>query len=130
VLGPRFGKIWFKFDHNVSPREDCPKYGAKMVSEGKLSQRSLDLVKRWEGAHANAIEGFTLFVAGVLLALHAGVDPARLNGLMAAYTALRLGYLISYLAIEMEGLSVIRTICWWGGNACCLTMLVFAGKKM
>lgn len=130
VLGPRLGKIYFKFDHNLSPREDCSKYGEKMVTEGKLSRRSLDLVRRWEGAHANAMEGFPLFVAGVLLALHAGVEMGRLNGLMAGYTVLRVGYLVSYLAIEKEKLSVVRTAFWWSGNICCLTMLVLAGKQL
>jgi uncharacterized MAPEG superfamily protein len=130
VLGPRLAKIYFKFDHNLSPREDCAKYGEKMVTEGKLSRRSLDLIKRWEGAHENATEGFTLLLAGVLLALHAGVDTGRLNGLMAAYTVLRVGYLVSYLAIEKEEVSVIRTVCWWSGNICCLTMLALAGKKL
>ena len=37
-----------------------------MVKEGKLSAKQLAMVKRWESAHANAVEGYTLFVAGVV----------------------------------------------------------------
>jgi len=37
-----------------------------MVREGKLSAEQLAMVKRWEGAHANAVEGYTFFVAGVV----------------------------------------------------------------
>jgi hypothetical protein len=36
------------------------------VREGKLSARQLAMLKRWEGAHANAIEGFAPFVGGVV----------------------------------------------------------------
>lgn len=100
-----------------------------MVSEGKLSRRSLDMIKRWEGAHANGMENYTLLVAGVLLALHAGVDTVVLNDLMALYSVLRVGYLVSYLGIEKEELSLVRTLFWWSGNACCISMLVLAGKR-
>ena len=88
------------------------------------------MIKRWESAHANATENFSLFVAGVLLALHAGVDVGRLNGLMAAYTLVRASYLVSYIMIQKEELSVVRTLLWWSGNICCLTMMVLAGKKL
>jgi hypothetical protein len=38
----------------------------------------------------------------VLLALHAGVPTPRLNGLMAAYTLLRLAYVATYIYIEND----------------------------
>jgi hypothetical protein len=56
-------KIYYGLDHNVSPREDLSKYGERAVQEGKLSRRTLEKLKRKEAAHANAQEGYTLFVA-------------------------------------------------------------------
>ncbi|TVY71484.1 hypothetical protein LSUE1_G008483, partial [Lachnellula suecica] len=55
-LSARGVKRHFKLDHNLAPREDVAKYGEAMVREGKLSRKQLDLVKRWEAAHANAVE--------------------------------------------------------------------------
>ena len=41
-----------------------------MVKEGKLDRKTLDRVKRWESAHANAVEGYSLFVGGVVSLPH------------------------------------------------------------
>jgi len=130
ILSTRFIKQRYRFDHNGSPREDVAKYGEAMVKEGKLSAKQLAMVKRWESAHANAVEGYTFFVAGVLLGLHAGVPTQTLNGLMAIYSLARIGFGISYIAIESEGKSWLRTMFWWTGNISCITMMVQAGKRL
>jgi hypothetical protein len=44
-----------------------------MVREEKLSARQLAMLKRWEAAHTNAIEGFAPFVGGVVSFLFAFV---------------------------------------------------------
>lgn len=49
------------------------------VQQGKISRRTLDMIKRWDGAHKNAIEGFPLFVAAVCMGYSAGVDAATMN---------------------------------------------------
>ena len=41
-----------------------------MVKEGKLDRKTLNRVKRWESAHANAVEGYSLFVGGVVSLPH------------------------------------------------------------
>jgi hypothetical protein len=41
-----------------------------MVKEGKLDRKTLEMVKRWESAHANAVEGYSLFVGGVVSLPH------------------------------------------------------------
>ena len=64
TLSSRFSKMAVGLDHNKSPREDLSKYGEAAVQAGKLSRRRLEQIKRMEGAHANSVEGFTLFVAG------------------------------------------------------------------
>ena len=101
-----------------------------MVSGGKVSREELNMIKRSESAHANAVGGYTLFVAGVLLALHAGVPTLRLSGLMAAYTLLRLLYMMTYIYIEKDIPSFLRTGCWYAGNICCFSMMVLAGKRL
>jgi uncharacterized MAPEG superfamily protein len=60
-------------DHNSSPREDISKYGEQMVRDGKLTQRQLDKAKRWQAAHANAIEGYPFFVASVVCCTSYGI---------------------------------------------------------
>ncbi|KAE8445964.1 hypothetical protein EG329_012743 [Mollisiaceae sp. DMI_Dod_QoI] len=101
-----------------------------MVKEGKITRRELDRVARWQAAHENCVEGYAFFVAGTLLALHAGVSTPALNGLMAAYTLARLGYGVTYVAIDTESWSWLRTLCWWTGNMTCLTMIVLAGRRL
>lgn len=66
LLSTRGIKRYYRFDHNCSPREDISKYGEALVREGKLHRKVLDRMKRWEAAHANAVEGYSLFVAGVV----------------------------------------------------------------
>jgi uncharacterized MAPEG superfamily protein len=101
-----------------------------MVAEGKISQATLSMIKRWDAAHANAVENFPLFATGVLLACHAGVPTGMLNGLMASYTLARVAYGIAYIMIEKERLAILRSYCWWWGNISCLAMLVLAGKRL
>jgi len=65
-----------------------------------------------------------------LLALHAGVPVQKLNGLMALYSLARVGYAASYILIENEGSSILRTLLWWTGNVSCISMMVMAGKRL
>ncbi|KAH8805993.1 hypothetical protein F5884DRAFT_467646 [Xylogone sp. PMI_703] len=130
IMSSRTPKQYLKLDHNVSPREDLAKYGPKMVSEGKISQRTLGMLKRWESAHANAVENYTLFVASVLLANHAGVPTSFINGSMASYTVARIAYAIAYIVIDRPALSQLRGMCWWWGNTSCLILLWNAGKRL
>ncbi|KAH9214566.1 hypothetical protein DL95DRAFT_365715 [Leptodontidium sp. 2 PMI_412] len=130
LLATRFVKRYYGFDHNVCPRQDIEKYGEKMVKEGKISRGTLETIRRMDNAHANSVEGFTVFVAGVLLALHAGVPTEKLNGLMAAYSVSRVGFGLAYILIENEHLALIRTVFWYAGNVACVAMMVLAGKRM
>lgn len=78
-LSSRTIKQYYGLDHNVSPREDLAKYAPKMIAEGKITQERVDMIKRWESASANALENFPLFVAGVLIACHGGVENKLIN---------------------------------------------------
>lgn len=83
-----------------------------------------------EAAHANAVENYPLFVAGVLMCLHAKVPVGTLNDLMAGYTLARAAYAFAYVGIESDKYSRIRGYLWWTGNICCLTMIGMAGKRL
>lgn len=130
LLAPRTPKQWYGLDHNSSPREDVEKYGPAMVSSGKISQKTLNMIKRWGFAHNNAIENYPLFMGGVLLGTVAGVETGKLNGLMALYTVARLGYAVAYVMIEGDVTSQVRGLLWWTGNICCLTMMGMAGRRL
>lgn len=62
-MSTRGTKLRLGLDHNVNPREDLIKYGEAAVQSGKISRRALEKLKRQEAAHANAQEGYSLFVA-------------------------------------------------------------------
>ena len=111
-------------DHNVSPREDLNKYGSQ------IPPRTLAMLKRWESAHANSVEGFAFFAAAVLLALHAGVERTKVNGLMAMYSVARLAYATAYICIEDENWSRVRGYFWWTGNTACIGLMYLAGRKI
>lgn len=67
LTSTRLAKNYYGIDNNVAPREDLSKYGEAAVKAGKISQRTLNRLKRQEAAHANAVEGYPLFVAASTL---------------------------------------------------------------
>ncbi|OQD80103.1 hypothetical protein PENANT_c039G11608 [Penicillium antarcticum] len=123
-------KVYYGLDHNVSPREDLYKYGERAVQAGKMSRSALEKLKRKEAAHANAQEGYPLFVAAMLLSLHAGLPNETINGIGLWYTVSRVAYSFAYSYIESPALSYLRSVTWWSGNISCLTALVLAGQKL
>jgi len=67
-MSTRISKMYYGLDHNATPREDLSKYGEAAVKAGKISQRTLEKLKRQEAAHANAVEGYPFFVASSMFA--------------------------------------------------------------
>lgn len=147
-MSARGAKIYYGIDNNVAPREDLSKYGEAAVKAGKLSQRTLNKLKRQEAAHANAVEGYPLFVAAsmclgpclwavidmligtVLLSVVAGVPNEQINTIGVWYTLSRVAFSLFYSYIESPSLSSLRSVAWWSGNISCITALVQAGKKL
>ncbi|KAL4869866.1 hypothetical protein BDV12DRAFT_166987 [Aspergillus spectabilis] len=127
VLSSRTLKQYYGIDHNSSPREDLTKYGEAAVQSGKITRAQLNMLKRNESAHANAVENYALLVAAVGLATVAGVERVVLNRAVAVYTIARVLYGIVYISVEREGLSQLRGVCWWTANLSCLTLLWKAG---
>lgn len=130
VLSSRTLKQYYGLDHNASPREDLKKYGDVAVREGKITQKQLDMLKRNEAAHANAVENFTLFTASVLFASLAGVKNQSINAAASVYTVARICYGVIYILIDHPLLSQLRGITWWTGNISCLYLLWQAGNKL
>lgn len=79
LLSSRTLKQWYGIDHNVSPRYDLAKYGDAAVASDKITQKQLDMLKRNESAHANAVENYAFFAGAVCLATAAGVDRTLIN---------------------------------------------------
>ncbi|KAJ6000533.1 hypothetical protein N7481_000942 [Penicillium waksmanii] len=130
VLSSRTLKQWYGVDHQASPREDLAKYGEAAVRDGKLTRKQLGMLKRNEAAHANSVENFTLLVASILFASHAGVPTQTINVAGLSYTLARLCYGAVYILIDHPTWSQLRGLVWWWGNASCLYLLWQAGKNL
>ncbi|KUJ06614.1 uncharacterized protein LY89DRAFT_603035 [Mollisia scopiformis] len=130
VLAPRHFKQIFGIDHNVSPREDLVKYGDAVVKSGKITQKQLEMMKRNESAHANAIENYILFVGAVSFATFAGVERELVNRAGLVYTIARVSYGFIFIFVDQTFWSLFRSAAWWVGNISCLWLLRRAGKKL
>ena len=77
---------------------------------------------RANSAQANSFEAFPFFAAGVLLALLAGVDHARIDALSIAFVAAR----IAYIACSVAARATLRSLVWGIGYGCTVTLFVLA----
>ncbi|KAL2818728.1 hypothetical protein BDW59DRAFT_151912 [Aspergillus cavernicola] len=127
VLSSRTLKQIYGLDHNGSPREDLTKYGEAAVTSGKITRAQLNMLRRNESAHANAVENYALLVAAVGMASLAGVSNVVINRACLTYTIARVVYGAVYILVESDTWSQARGICWWVGNLSCLTLLWKAG---
>jgi uncharacterized MAPEG superfamily protein len=127
-ISTRPWKIHHGLDHDVSPRRDLALYGARAVAAGSLTQRRLDQMYRVEAAHANSVEHFPVFVAAMLGAHVAGLEPAAVNAYALVYTLARLVYVAAYVGIAESRWSRVRGVAWWVGNVVCLRAIWMGGK--
>lgn len=81
------------------------------------------MVKRNEGAHANAMDNYALFVAAMVLGTVAGVESSSINAVGLSYSFARLVYGFLYVLGEGLGVSYGRSLAWWWGNLSCLGLL-------
>ncbi|KFY04406.1 hypothetical protein O988_00806 [Pseudogymnoascus sp. VKM F-3808] len=130
LLSSRTLKQFYGLDHNESPREDLVKYGDAAVRNGKITAAQLRMLRRNESAHANAVENFTLLVASILFASHAGVEAATINRAALSYTVARFCYAAAYILIEHRQWSQLRGVSWHWGNLSCIFLLWKAGQKL
>ncbi|KAI0172928.1 hypothetical protein GGR52DRAFT_428549 [Hypoxylon sp. FL1284] len=130
VLSSRTLKQWYGIDHNASPREDLARYGDAAVRSGRITQRQLDMLRRNEAAHANAVENYALLVAALGFATFAGVEPRHVNRAGLVYTAARVAYGLVYVLVDHPLWSQVRGVTWWTGNISCLWLLWRAWGKL
>ncbi|KAF2831253.1 hypothetical protein CC86DRAFT_136970 [Ophiobolus disseminans] len=130
VLSSRTLKQWYGIDHNESPRHDLDKYGNQAVKSGKITQKQLDILRRNESAHANAVENYAFFVGAIGFATLAGVDRRLINSAGLAYTLARVAYGFIYILVEDRLWSQLRGVTWWISNSRCLYLLWQAGNKL
>lgn len=130
VLSSRTLKQWYGLDHNESPRYDLATYGDAAVASGRITRRQLDMLRRNESAHANAVENYALLVGALAFATLAGVDRRLINRAGLAYTAARVAYGAVYILVDHPLWSQVRGVTWWIGNCSCLYLLYQAGVKL
>ena len=82
-------------------------------------------VQRANAAHLNGFEAFPAFVAGVLMAQLAGVDPARITPLAIAFVVARVLHGAFYLGDAPRQ----RSLSWLVGMLCVLALIVMAALK-
>lgn len=73
---------------------------------------------RANAAQANSWEALPVFIASLWVAQQHGVAPARMDQLALAFVALRVIYILLYLA----DLAALRSLVWAGGLACCVAL--------
>jgi hypothetical protein len=62
LLSSRTIKQFYGLDHNANPRQDLKKYAEASIKEGKLTQKQVEQIQRFESASANSVEGYTFIV--------------------------------------------------------------------
>ncbi|KAE8403235.1 hypothetical protein BDV37DRAFT_272325 [Aspergillus pseudonomiae] len=130
LFSTRREKLKLGIDHNQAPRDDLAKFGEAAVQSGKITRQTLNRLKRQEASMANSAEHYPLFVAAILVALHAGVSNDVINRIGLWYAVSRLAFGLCYKYIESLKLSFVRSFFWWSGNICCFTAFWFASKKL
>lgn len=84
------------------------------------------LPARANAVQANSFETLPMFLAGVLLAMHAFVPQAVINGLAWLYVFIRLGYGMAYLG----DLPTLRSILWALSMACIFALFGLSLRVM
>ena len=77
---------------------------------------------RANAAQSNSFEAFPFFAAGVVLAILAGVNHARIDSLSAGFVLARIAYLACYVADK----ATWRSIVWSIGYGCVIALYVLA----
>lgn len=76
--------------------------------------------KRAHWAQQNSFEAFPFFAAGVIVAQMAGAAQSTVDLIAVAFIAIRLAYLVCYLADWAS----VRTLVWTAGYVCCIALFV------
>ncbi len=77
---------------------------------------------RADAAQANSLEAFPFFAAGVLLTMHAGVNPGLIDALAAVFVLARIIYIACYVTDRAS----MRSMFWAVGYLCVLVLFGLA----
>jgi uncharacterized MAPEG superfamily protein len=77
---------------------------------------------RADAAQANSFEAFPFFAAGVLAAMHAGVDALKVDALAVTFVLARVVYIACYVTDRASA----RSMAWSVGYLCVLALYVLA----
>lgn len=93
---------------------------------GWLARQDNPRALRGNAAQLNAFEAFPAFVAGVLMAQFAGVDPARIGLLAIAFVAFRVLHGLFYIV----GQHRLRSLAWFAAFFCVIALMVQAALRV
>lgn len=77
---------------------------------------------RANAAQSNSFEAFPFFAAGVVLALLAGVDHARIDALGISFVVARIAYIACYVGDK----ATLRSVVWTIGYGCVIALYILA----
>ena len=106
-------------------KSGAPGYNNRNPRAWVAKQEGHYKVQRANAAHLNGFEAFPAFVAGVLMAQLAGVDPARITPLAIAFVVARVLHGAFYLGDAPR----LRSLSWLVGMLCVLALIVMAALK-
>jgi uncharacterized MAPEG superfamily protein len=98
----------FSLENNLKPRIKAESYTG-------FQQRAY-----W--AHLNALEAVAPFAAAVIIASLLNVPQSNINNLALAFVGFRIAHALAYIA----NLGTLRSLVWFGGTACMVTLFVAA----
>ena len=81
--------------------------------------------QRAHAAHLNGFESFPVFVAGVLMAQLAGVNPSTINLIAVVFVIARVLHGVFYV----NNVQALRSLVWFVGFASALALIVMAALK-
>ena len=82
--------------------------------------------QRAHAAHLNGFESFPAFVAGVLMAQLAGVNPHTIDLLAVVFVVARVLHGVFYV----NNVQALRSLVWFVGLASALALIVMAALKI
>ena len=77
---------------------------------------------RANAAQSNSFEAFPFFAAGVVLALLASVDHAKIDALGISFVVARIAYIACYVGDK----ATLRSVVWTIGYGCVVALYVLA----
>ena len=81
--------------------------------------------QRAHAAHLHGFESFPVFVAGVLMAQLAGVNPSTINLIAVVFVIARVLHGVFYV----NNVQALRSLVWFVGFASALALIVMAALK-